>query len=43
MIFQEYGVFPWLTVKDNIAFGLKLRANRIGEAERDQICQRYMR
>ena len=22
VIFQEYGVFPWLTVKDNIAFGL---------------------
>ena len=28
VIFQEYGVFPWLTVKDNIAFGLNLRANR---------------
>ena len=24
VIFQEYGVFPWLTVKQNIAFGLKL-------------------
>ena len=23
VIFQDYGVFPWLTVKDNIAFGLK--------------------
>jgi NitT/TauT family transport system ATP-binding protein len=43
VIFQEYGVFPWLTVKDNIAFGLKLRANRTGEAEREEICQRYMR
>ena len=37
VIFQEYGVFPWLTVKDNIAFGLKLRANRTGEAEREEI------
>jgi NitT/TauT family transport system ATP-binding protein len=43
VIFQEYGVFPWLTVKDNIAFGLKLRANRVREQERDAICQRYMR
>jgi NitT/TauT family transport system ATP-binding protein len=43
VIFQEYGVFPWLTVKDNIAFGLKLRANRVGQAEREEICQRYMR
>ena len=37
VIFQEYGVFPWLTVKENIAFGLKLAANRVPEAEREQI------
>ena len=43
VIFQEYGVFPWLTVKDNIAFGLKLAANKVGAAEREEICQRYMR
>ena len=35
VIFQEYGVFPWLTVRQNIAFGLKLRANRAAAAERD--------
>lgn len=43
VIFQEYGVFPWLTVKDNIAFGLRLRANRKAAAEIEAICQRYMR
>ena len=42
VIFQEYGVFPWLTVKQNIAFGLTLRANRAGAAEREEICRRYM-
>ncbi len=42
VIFQEYGVFPWLTVKQNIAFGLGLSANRVGDAEREAICQRYM-
>ena len=42
VIFQEYGVFPWLTVADNIAFGLKLAANRTGAAERQAICERYM-
>jgi NitT/TauT family transport system ATP-binding protein len=43
VIFQEYGVFPWLTVKQNIAFGLNLRASRVPEGEREEICQRYMR
>ncbi|MBR0693212.1 ABC transporter ATP-binding protein [Bradyrhizobium lablabi] len=42
VIFQEYGVFPWLTVKQNIAFGLKLKANRVPDADRDVICQHYL-
>jgi NitT/TauT family transport system ATP-binding protein len=42
VIFQEYGVFPWLTVKENIAFGLRLAANRAPAAEREAICARYM-
>jgi NitT/TauT family transport system ATP-binding protein len=42
VIFQEYGVFPWLTVKQNIAFGLNLRASRVPEGEREDICRRYM-
>ena len=42
VIFQEYGVFPWLSVKENIAFGLNLKANRQHAAEREEICQRYM-
>lgn len=25
MIFQQNGVIPWMTVKDNVAFGLKMR------------------
>jgi NitT/TauT family transport system ATP-binding protein len=42
VIFQEYGVFPWLTVKDNIAFGLKLKANHVPHSERNQICEHYL-
>ena len=42
VIFQEYGVFPWLTVKDNIAFGLKLKANHVPPSERDHICEHYL-
>jgi NitT/TauT family transport system ATP-binding protein len=42
VIFQEYGVFPWLTVKQNIAFGLQLKANRVALSERNQICDHYL-
>ncbi len=42
VIFQEYGVFPWLTVEENIAFGLTLAANRALAGQRREICERYM-
>jgi NitT/TauT family transport system ATP-binding protein len=42
VIFQEYGVFPWLTVKQNIAFGLTLKANRVAVPEREAICEHYL-
>ena len=42
VIFQEYGVFPWLTVAQNIGFGLGLNANRLPAGEKAAIVQRYM-
>jgi NitT/TauT family transport system ATP-binding protein len=42
VIFQEYGVFPWLTVKQNIAFGLRLKTNYVPASERDGICEHYL-
>ena len=46
VIFQEYGVFPWLTVEQNIGFGLNLAANRtrngVSAADRTDIVRRYM-
>jgi NitT/TauT family transport system ATP-binding protein len=43
VIFQEYGVFPWLTVRQNIEFGLKLSANRALARDRGAIVTRYMK
>lgn len=37
-VFQENGVFPWLTVEENIAFGVRGRA----KADRAQIVHRYV-
>jgi len=42
VIFQEYGVFPWLTVRQNIAFGLKLAASKVPAAQREDTVTRYM-
>jgi NitT/TauT family transport system ATP-binding protein len=42
VIFQEYGVFPWLTVEQNIAFGLNLKANRVSQAEQRETVERYL-
>lgn len=42
MVFQEYAVFPWLSVSDNIEFGLKLRGRRRAPEERAAIVQRYV-
>jgi NitT/TauT family transport system ATP-binding protein len=42
VIFQEYGVFPWLTARQNIAFGLTLRVNNTPPSERESICSHYM-
>lgn len=42
VMFQEYGVFPWLTVRANIEFGLKLSANRKRLKDRAGIVDRYL-
>jgi glycine betaine/proline transport system ATP-binding protein len=35
MVFQQFGLMPWLTVRDNVGFGLDIRG--VGKAERDRI------
>ena len=41
MVFQAYTSFPWLTVLDNIRFGLKYRTD-LGRAEKETIARRYL-
>jgi NitT/TauT family transport system ATP-binding protein len=40
MVFQSYTLFPWLTVQDNVEFGLKLGGMAV--AERKRIAKRYI-
>ena len=42
VVFQEYAIFPWLTVRKNIEFGLKLKARRKSSQERQEIVHRYI-
>lgn len=43
VMFQEYGVFPWLTVEKNIRFGLDLAIKRhIPKAHKTEIVEKYM-
>jgi NitT/TauT family transport system ATP-binding protein len=41
LIFQELGLFPWLTVAGNVEFGMKMK--NIPKAEREQKVQYYLR
>lgn len=40
MVFQGYTLFPWMTVEENIAFGLKLKKKP--KAEIDEIVGKYL-
>lgn len=40
VIFQQYALFPWLTVRQNVEFGLKLKG--VERAERRRIADHYI-
>ena len=40
VVFQEYAVFPWKTVRDNVAFGLQMRG--VGRGERLAVADRWL-
>jgi NitT/TauT family transport system ATP-binding protein len=37
MVFQEYALFPWMTVRDNVAFGLRIRGDREAHAKAEAL------
>ena len=41
VVFQQYALFPWLTVKKNVMFGLKLKGMSDDEAEK--IAMKYIK
>lgn len=40
LVFQEYALLPWRTVRENVALGLKIR--RIARGERDAVAGRFI-
>lgn len=40
MVFQSYTLYPWLTVEDNIAFGLKLKGT--SQKQCKEVAQHYL-
>ncbi|MCS0503669.1 ABC transporter ATP-binding protein [Ancylobacter mangrovi] len=43
VMFQDYGVFPWLTVEQNIRFGLDLRVKRgMSKEEKRETVEKYI-
>jgi NitT/TauT family transport system ATP-binding protein len=41
MVFQEQSIFPWLSVRDNVAFGLK--AQGMGRGDRYRVAEPFIR
>ena len=41
VVFQQYALFPWLTVKKNVMFGLKLKG--MSDEEAEKIAMKYIK
>jgi NitT/TauT family transport system ATP-binding protein len=41
VVFQDLGLFPWLTARGNVEFGLKVRG--VPAADRREVAERYLR
>lgn len=43
MVFQNYAIFPHLSVQDNVMFGLKNQPNRMPKAQMKEEAEKFMR
>lgn len=41
IVFQDFALFPWLTVRSNVKFGLSMKG--APEAEQERVAERYLR
>ncbi len=42
VVFQQYSLFPWLTVKGNVLFGIKQSGRKLPKKEREKIAEKYV-
>lgn len=42
VVFQQYSLFPWLTAKGNVLFGLKQSAKKYTKKEREELAEKYL-
>lgn len=42
VVFQQYSLFPWLTVKGNILFGIRQSGKKYSKKEREELADSYV-
>lgn len=42
VVFQQYAVFPWMTVRENVKFGLTLASNKKSASEQNEIADHFL-
>ena len=42
VVFQQYSLFPWLTVKGNVLFGIKQSGKKYTRREREALAEQYL-
>ena len=43
VVFQHYSLFPWLTAKGNVLFGIKQSRKKYSKAERNELANNYLK